>query len=97
MAEAYLKDGMEAGNALMKGSDGKPGFDQASELILDKLDKFSAQQIAQANDTTTIALGKATTMNTVMLLSGLLTALVQGHAGRHTHMAHVQPKWLKAH
>ena len=75
MAEAYLKDGMEAGNTLMKGSDGKPGFDQASKVILDKLDKFSAQQVAQANGTTTIALGKATTMNTVMLLSGLLTAL----------------------
>lgn len=27
MAEAYVRDGIEAGNRLMKGSDGQPGFD----------------------------------------------------------------------
>jgi len=41
MAEAYIAQGMEAGNALMKGANGQPGFDRASADIQKQLDVFT--------------------------------------------------------
>jgi len=45
MAEAYVKDGIEAGNVLMKGSPGRPGFDAASESLQKELDAFRDEQL----------------------------------------------------
>ncbi|OYV00854.1 MAG: methyl-accepting chemotaxis protein, partial [Burkholderiales bacterium PBB5] len=47
MAAAYLKDGLEAGNLLMKGQPGKPGFDQASTDVSGLLGKFRDRQLAR--------------------------------------------------
>ncbi len=76
MAEAYIAQGMEAGNLLMKGEDGKPGFDQASANIQTQLDAFHKTQTDQASAITAGALGKADTMITVMVLSSLAAAAV---------------------
>jgi methyl-accepting chemotaxis protein len=74
MAETYIGQGMEAGNALMKGEAGKPGFDQASEDIQKQLDAFHADQVQEAAATTAGAVGKANAMLGVMLVSGLAAA-----------------------
>ena len=76
MAAAYISDGMEAGNALMKGGDGKPGFDQASADIQKQIDAFQKLQTEEAEATTRGALGKANAMLSVMLISGLVAAAV---------------------
>lgn len=46
MAETYVRDGMEADNALMKGSDTTPGFDKASEVLEAQLTSFRKEQIS---------------------------------------------------
>ena len=74
MAEAYIAQGMEAGNALMKGANGQPGFDQASADIQKQLDVFHQKQVDEASATTAGALGKANSMLGVMLVSGLAAA-----------------------
>jgi methyl-accepting chemotaxis protein len=45
MAYAYIGEGIERGNDLMKGTDKAPGFDQASEKLKTKLDAFRQQQM----------------------------------------------------
>jgi len=45
MAAAYVKDGIEAGNLLMKGSPGTPGFDAASESLQKGLAAFREEQL----------------------------------------------------
>jgi methyl-accepting chemotaxis protein len=76
MAEAYISQGMEAGNVLMKGTGSTPGFDKASETIQAELEKFHATQVEAANSTTQQALGKANSMVTVMLISGLAAVVL---------------------
>ena len=49
MAEVYLRDGVEAGNRLMKGGQGEPGFDQASASLAEQLGKFRDAQLAAAH------------------------------------------------
>jgi len=41
MAETCVRDGMDAGNVLMKGSSTSPGFDKASEELLVQLTSFA--------------------------------------------------------
>ena len=48
MAETYVRDGMKAGNALMKGSDTTPGFDKASDVLQAQLASFRKEQIGNA-------------------------------------------------
>ncbi len=74
MAAAYIAQGMEAGNLLMKGEDGKPGFDQASASIQTQLDAFHEIQTQEASTLTAGALGKANSMIIAMVLSSLVAA-----------------------
>ena len=76
MAAAYVSDGMDAGNILMKGVDGKPGFDQASDDIQKHLEAFQALQTASAANTTADALGKADQVLTITLTSGLVSTVL---------------------
>ncbi len=48
MAEAYIMQGIEAGNVLMKGNDQIAGFDKDSETLMEGLTKFREEQIAEA-------------------------------------------------
>jgi len=81
MAGAYIKDGMEAGNLLMKGTATSPGFDKESETIRTELEIFRKQQIAQADTVTTSAVVAANTMNTSMVGSGLVALVLAGFFG----------------
>ncbi len=40
MAEVYVRDGIEAGNLLMKGQDGRPGFDALSAQLSERLTRL---------------------------------------------------------
>jgi methyl-accepting chemotaxis protein len=71
MAAAYIAQGMEAGNLLMKGTPSSPGFDKASETIRASLDIFRKQQVNEANAVSVAAVDAATTMKFGMVLSGL--------------------------
>ena len=48
MAHAYIDEGMEAGNLLMKGTEATPGFDAASTTLLENLDVFRKRQVKDA-------------------------------------------------
>ena len=81
MAAAYLKDGMEAGNLLMKGSGTSAGFDKDSETIRNALEAFRKQQVAQADAVTAGAVVAAGTMNTSMVGSALVALVMAGFFG----------------
>jgi methyl-accepting chemotaxis protein-1 (serine sensor receptor) len=66
MAKAYVENGLEAGNALMKGQDGKPGFDQASESIRKSLGEFRERQVALATENSEEAIADAQRTRTAM-------------------------------
>jgi methyl-accepting chemotaxis protein len=76
MAEAYIAQGLEAGNLLMKGTASAPGFDQDSEVISGELEAFRKQQIAQAETVATGALVDAGRMKIGMIASGLVAAVL---------------------
>jgi methyl-accepting chemotaxis protein len=76
MAEAYIKDGIESGNRLMKGSDGQPGFDQASERIADQITRFREEQVARTNRDVDNDLTQVIHIERVMLAGGALATLV---------------------
>jgi methyl-accepting chemotaxis protein len=71
MAQAYIDRGMESGNELMKGKDGKPGFDQASESIRTSLGDFRARQVTLATENAKEATLDAQTMITTMWVCGV--------------------------
>jgi methyl-accepting chemotaxis protein len=66
MAQTYIDQGLEAGNALMKGKDGKPGFDQASESIGKSLGGFRERQISLATKNSEEAILDAQRTRTTM-------------------------------
>jgi methyl-accepting chemotaxis protein len=72
MAAAYLSQGMEAGNVLMKGSDTSPGFDKASEVLLTHMATFRQREVQEANQLAAQAGKTAAAMSTGMVLAGLL-------------------------
>ncbi|WP_233505789.1 methyl-accepting chemotaxis protein [Rhodoferax lacus] len=74
MAAAYIDKGMEAGNLLMKGAAGAPGFDADSETIRAELQAFRKQQVQEASAVTSGAVDSVASMKLGMLVSGL-TAL----------------------
>ncbi|MCF8157723.1 MAG: chemotaxis protein [Rhodoferax sp.] len=76
MAAAYIKDGMEAGNALMKGSDKVPGFDSASEVLEKQLTTFRKEQIERAKQASSIAYSSANSIQHTMLVGGILVSLL---------------------
>jgi methyl-accepting chemotaxis protein len=81
MAAAYVKEGMEAGNLLMKGVPGKPGFDAESETISTELAAFRTMQIEQANAVASAAVASAANMRVGMLSSGLLALVLAAGLG----------------
>ena len=76
MAETYVRDGMEAGNALMKGSATTPGFDKASEILEAQLASFRKEQIGNAKQVSSSAFSSANSIQHTMLAGGLLACLL---------------------
>ncbi|WP_310565661.1 methyl-accepting chemotaxis protein [Hydrogenophaga sp.] len=76
MAEVYLRDGLEAGNRLMKGADGQPGFDQASEAVAGKITAFHDEQLQRTGRGTADDLAQVLAIERGMLLGGLLATAV---------------------
>ncbi len=76
MAEAYIRDGLEAGNRLMKGSNGQPGFDQTSEAISTQIEALRETLLASARQSVEQDLGQAVQIERVMLIGGVLATLV---------------------
>jgi len=72
MAEAYVTQGIEAGNAKMTA------FDQASAAIADKLGDFRKGQAAEAETITAGAVSDAEFTLGVMLIGGAVSFLVAG-------------------
>ena len=81
MAQAYVANGMEAGNALMKGSPGNPGFDAASDALMTHLEAFQKAQVEQARQVAVDALGSARSIQTTMIAGGLLAAALAAACG----------------
>jgi len=81
MAETYVKDGMEAGNVLMKGSEGKPGFDAASEDISKLLTAFRDQQLKESTQDMTDNMRSAKGILIAMLWGGLAATLLSVASG----------------
>ncbi|CAD5370093.1 Methyl-accepting chemotaxis protein [Rubrivivax sp. A210] len=76
MAAAYIEQGMEAGNRLMKGSDGQAGFDQDSATLGQRLDRFRQQQVAQASSVAAAGVAVAWRMNVGMAIAGAVSVLL---------------------
>lgn len=76
MAETYVRDGMDAGNVLMKGSSSSPGFDKASEELLVQLTSFRNDLINSAKNTTANAFNSAKSIQMVMWIGGLLVLML---------------------
>ena len=76
MAEAYITQGTEAGNRLMKGDGTVVGFDQASETIAVKLAKFREQQVSEANKITDSTFSAAQFTLLQMIVSGVVATLL---------------------
>ena len=76
MAEAYINEGIEAGNLLMKGTDAQPGFDQASERMGEQLDAVREHQMTKADGIVKAAAVESRRITTTMVIVGLLAGLV---------------------
>ena len=76
MAKVYLETGLEAGNLLMKGSPGQPGFDQVSESLAEALGQFREVQLATSKEQAQTDLDLAQRMAWTMVAGGLLAALL---------------------
>jgi methyl-accepting chemotaxis protein len=80
MAHAYIDGGIEAGNALMKGTETAPGFDQASAALMTDLEAFQEHQVAEANrvsaDAEKASLGVVYTMLGGSLVAVMLAAAI---------------------
>jgi methyl-accepting chemotaxis protein len=79
MAQTYVNEGMDAGNVLMKGDDKTPGFDKASEELLQTLTNFRTRLIDDSKATTASARSFLKTIQLSILLCGglaLVLALV---------------------
>ena len=76
MAAVYVAQGMEAGNALMKGSGTSPGFDKASEVLLTHMEAFRQREVEEANHLAANAEKTALTMSTSLVTAGLLACVL---------------------
>jgi methyl-accepting chemotaxis protein len=81
MAKAYVDEGMEAGNVLMKGTDTTPGFDQASETLLGHLDTFRKYQVEEAGRISASAGKAANATLSGMIAGSLAVGLLAAFAG----------------
>jgi methyl-accepting chemotaxis protein len=78
MAEAYIDKGIESGNELMKGKDGKPGFDQASESIRKSLGTFRTRQVTLATENSEEAILDVQQVTTTMWVCSIAAVLLSG-------------------
>jgi methyl-accepting chemotaxis protein len=76
MAQAYVRDGMEAGNELMKGGGQNPGFDKASEVLQAGLDTFRKDLVGNAEATTSNGRTSAKHIQISILVSSALAAVL---------------------
>ena len=76
MAAVYVSQGMEAGNALMKGSETSPGFDKASEVLLTHMATFRQREVAEARHLAANAEKTAATMSVDLVAAGLLACVL---------------------
>jgi methyl-accepting chemotaxis protein len=76
MAQAYVAEGMEAGNLLMKGTDASSGFDKASDDLSVQLKSFRESQIADATLTAKSALMDTSTIMVTMMIGGVASSLL---------------------
>ena len=76
MARAYIKEGREAGNLLMKGTAESPGFDQASKALLTHLDAFRKHQVAEAGRISASAEQVAKATLSEMIAGSLVAAIL---------------------
>jgi methyl-accepting chemotaxis protein len=81
MAAAYVANGMEAGNVLMKGTDASPGFDKASEVLLAHMEEFRQREIASANQLAAQGEKTAATTTYVILAAGLIACVLAALIG----------------
>jgi methyl-accepting chemotaxis protein len=81
MAKTYVNKGMAAGNALMKGSDATPGFDQASETLLKHLEAFRKHQLAGAEGISASAEKAANATLSGIIVGGLAVGVLAIFAG----------------
>jgi methyl-accepting chemotaxis protein len=76
MAEAYIEDGIEAGNLLMKGTENQPGFDQASERMGKSLADVHGRQMARADEIVKAAAAESRNIISTMVMVGVVAGLV---------------------
>ncbi len=76
MAEAYITQGLDAGNVLMKGNATISGFDKDSETLLKELAKFREEQVSAASQASTNILNQAGTVLWAIIIGGVLAFLV---------------------
>ncbi len=81
MAEAYITQGTDAGNQLMKGTGQVAGFDKDSETIATQLEKFREQQISEANENTARTVNNAKSTTNLMIIGGLVATLLAVFSG----------------
>jgi methyl-accepting chemotaxis protein len=81
MAKAYVDEGMEAGNALMKGTETTPGFDQASETLLGHLEAFRKHQVEEAGRISASAGKAANATLSAMIAGSVAVGLLAAFAG----------------
>jgi methyl-accepting chemotaxis protein len=81
MAETYTRDGVDAGNALMKGDSKTPGFDQASKVLSLQLTSFRTNQVHTSQQATLTAVSSATAIQQIMLVGGSLASLLAAAFG----------------
>ncbi len=81
MAAAYMANGMEAGNVLMKGTNASPGFDKASEVLLAHMEEFRQREIASANQLAAQGEKTAATTTYVILSAGLIACVLAALIG----------------
>jgi methyl-accepting chemotaxis protein len=76
MAAAYVQDGLEVGNRLMKGSAGNPGFDAASDALQRELDTFRDVQLKASAQDATNGRNAANAIRDGLVRGGLAAMLV---------------------
>jgi methyl-accepting chemotaxis protein len=74
MAEVYIEQGIEAGNILMKGTATAPGFDKASDTLLQTINEFQKQQVNEATKITSDVSQRGNTITAFMVASALMAA-----------------------
>jgi len=76
MAEAYIIDGIDAGNLMMKGNGVIAGFDNDSVKVADNLSVFRSEVLESVNVITQLAQDKAKQTMQVLWIGGIISILI---------------------